>query len=288
MRFFSILALLSVSFVAATDSTRPLPEDEPIDVVALEAEKAEIAAQELREANSKEDSLLALLQTKEREVAEIKSELEAQVDSKHEPSLGVCTNDVDFKDKFGLDCNFYNQFKSYCDDAYQYVNKDGESAKNACCACGGGDSGYGKGVYYMKSMNTGEYVGIYKLTSPHVRMSDNLWSPYIKIEIVPLVNNEYALMSHRYGDRFISIKEDGSVRSYHVVGDWERFKIIESSNGSVQFYNIKWSRYLDVYNGLKTREKPLGKYTAFNLVAAPSMDTEVEATKSMKRTNLRA
>ncbi len=279
MRFFSILALLSASYVAASDNHLRSPK-ETVDAIDLAAEQADIAAQEKRqqEQNASGDAdLRVAINAKEREVEELKAQLNLQLnlsdpgaadveeEDEARPSLQACTDDADWKDKTGIGCNFYSKNSYWCDDALNFADKNGKSAKDACCVCGGGDSGYGKGVYWIKSRKTGEYLGIYKITSPHVRMSDNLWSPYIEIELVPLPNNEYALMSKRYGDRFLSVGESGEVKLYHLIGDWERFKIMEV-NGGVQFFNVKWQRYLDVYNGVKTIKSPMGTYTTFNLV----------------------
>lgn len=267
MRFLSILALLSTSYVAASENLRASPK-ETADLADLTAELADIAAQEKRKEEQKtdQDDLRLAISTKEREVEELKAKLNLNsVYSADDTSLGACTDDGDWVDKTELSCKFYTDNKDWCADALEYKNGEGKTAKDACCVCGGGESGYGKGVYWIKSRKTGEYLGIYKITSPKVRMTDKLWSPYIKIEVVPLEDNEYALMSHRYGNKFLSVGESGEVKLYHLIGDYERFKIMEVSGG-VQIYNVKWGKFLDVYNGVKTSTNSLGQYTTFNLI----------------------
>merc|ERR1719412_2867761 len=48
-----------------------------------------------------------------------------------------CVDDLDWVDSYGDGCDWYVS-SDECQDAEEYVDWNGESAKDKCCMCGGG------------------------------------------------------------------------------------------------------------------------------------------------------
>ncbi len=112
-----------------------------------------------------------------------------------------CTDNSNFKDKDGMTCSQYDNNKSWCKDADSYANRNGVSANDACCACGGGSSGenpsdlpFAGKLYDIRGfgLNADKYLQISARNGVHMVSSDAS-RKHIKIEEI---NGKYALKEH--------------------------------------------------------------------------------------------
>merc|ERR1712038_312259 len=153
---------------------------------------------------------------------------------------GRCVDEPDFLDLVDNDCDYYAaSVEKRCPFA-SAAAIDGYSAKDACCACGGGKKKDCEGNYYIESVAGDNYMGILygRIRPPFVVIFPNkaMWS---KLKIESVGKNIYAIGSTYYDDRWICVGGDGKgVTSCETIGKAAKWTI-EASNKKRNQYWIK-------------------------------------------------
>lgn len=168
---------------------------------------------------------------------------------------GACVDEPNFLDLVDNDCDYYAaNVDKRCPFAHAAAI-DGYSAKEACCACGGGESKSCDGEYYIYSVLGSNYMGILygRIRPPYVVIFPNkaLWS---KLRIKEVGKDIYAIGSTYYEDRWVCVGGDGEgVTSCETIGKAAKWTIEATSSKRTQYRikSIKDGRYMS-YVGINT------------------------------------
>ncbi len=180
-------------------------------------------------------------------------------------------------------CDWYSESPDLrCAWARNLQPSSGTSAKDACCACGGGnqaDPHPNKGSYYFQSQTTGQYLGTDKSNDfmPNALNNQN-WRSVIEFEPYGKEENVYAL---RFSNgKYLSIYPDkDSLELYsQITGPTELFEwtsIFGINGGGTALKNVEYGVYITVTDTVGTAGSFSSEgalFTTFN--AASNQDNE--------------
>jgi hypothetical protein len=158
---------------------------------------------------------------------------------------GSCYSSSTWMDKLKNKCEWYAEKELRCRVSGLF-EVNGVSAKDECCACGGGTKEDYAGTYYIQNVNNGRYLysngySVSTTTSQRYRGG--------RVAIEPTGDNQWAL---RFISRnkYLSFNTDGSVGAVSGISARATFDIegivsIVSSGGSA-FKNSVTKTYLSV------------------------------------------
>lgn len=226
-------------------------------------------------------------------------EQDAMVPFQMNLGCGQCVDEKDFLDLVDNDCDYYaKSINKRCPFAHAAAI-DGYSAKEACCACGGGKSESCEGDFFIESVAGDNFIGILygRIKPPFVVIFPNkaIWS---KLYVKEVGKDIYAIGSTYYDDRWICVGGDGKgVTSCETIGKAAKWTIEARNNKREQFMikSVKDGRYMS-YVGINTDtgkysielvSKPSGANTRWKFIK-PLHDSEFTLENAIEKKNLRS
>lgn len=178
------------------------------------------------------------------------------------PMLGCasCEDDKGFEDLLKNDCDYYAEHDQIRCPFAEIGAIDGYDAKQACCACGGGESQSCEGEYYIQNVQADAYIAVLygRIRAPYV-ISFPERAMWTKLKIKDLGDDKYAIASTYYDDRWLCVGGDGrGLTSCQTISKASKFTIESHPNGREYFIqSVSNKRYWN-YNGNNINN---GQYT---------------------------
>jgi hypothetical protein len=160
-----------------------------------------------------------------------------------------CTDNESFLDLFKDGCDWYTEKKDLRCPYADLFAKNGLSANEECCACGGGipddDPTPAPGMYYIKSPSFSKYISF----SSKTRVGLSYQNSKSLVQLVATGSGTFSLKSGYWsGSRYIDISSSsGAV----VVAQYGTFQLIPAYGGTYNIKHEKSGRFLSGnYNGV--------------------------------------
>jgi hypothetical protein len=181
-----------------------------------------------------------------------------------------CTDNESFLDELKDGCDWYTERKDLRCPFADLFAKNGLTANEECCACGGGtpddDPTPAPGMYYIKSPSFSKYISFPTLNSVGLSYQNAK-------AIVQLVDDGSGMFSLKAGywyyARYINIANSGTVSSTSYVSATAKFQLIPVYDGRYKMKNIQNGLVLSgMYNGVLESvedDENLSSYADFEL-----------------------
>jgi hypothetical protein len=160
-----------------------------------------------------------------------------------------CTDNESFLDELKDGCDWYAERKDLRCPYADLFEKNGLSANEECCACGGGtpddDPTPAPGMYYIKSPSFSGYINF----SSKTRVGLGYQNAKALVQLVATGSGTFSLKSGYWtGSRYIDISSSsGAV----VVANYGSFQLIPGYGGTYKIKHEKNGRFLSGnYNGV--------------------------------------
>jgi hypothetical protein len=163
-----------------------------------------------------------------------------------------CTDNKSFRDLLKNGCGWYAERKNLrCPYAGPF-SKNGLSAADECCACGGGvpdnDPTPKPGKYYIKSPSFSKYINFSGQNGVSLGFQNDLALVNLRDE----GSGTFSLMGATLRDiRYVNIANSGTVSSSRNLSANSKFQLIPADGGRYKMKNVRNGRFLSAFfNGV--------------------------------------
>jgi hypothetical protein len=182
-----------------------------------------------------------------------------------------CTDNESFLDLLKDDCDWYTEKKDLRCPYADIFAKNGLTANEECCACGGGtpddDPTPAPGIYYIKSPSFSKYINF----SEQYTVGLGYQNDMALVDLSDEGSGMFSLKSAYFQDyRYIDIAYSGTVSVRSYLSSTSKFQLIPAYGGTYKMKNARNGRFLSgMYNGvLESTDIENTSYAEFEFIPA--------------------